>query len=188
MNKWSEFVADLDRIAAAPLAKKSTAAVSGATGPSPEKVKRFIALKRGDSEAETSNFPLANGDVKMNEATVEERLAALEAFQKDLREEHKLIVQDLYSWFDARIATLNEDIAAVEAAKVAVDQAVYEGRIELEDAVKEFAESLGEETILKGIKDAVQGLVIPVRPATRAEVQAGTAVATRQASASEIRK
>ncbi len=123
----------------------------------------------------------------MSEATVEERLAALEAWQKSQQEEYKLIVQDLYGWFDARMASLKEDVAAAETTKADVEVAVEDGRSKLEDAVKAFAESLGEETILKGIKDAVQGVVLAVRPATRAEAQAGTAVATRQATPSEIR-
>jgi len=119
--------------------------------------------------------------------TLETRMAALEAKFAAQQEEYKLVVADLYSWLDSRIAALKEDSATIAGYGERIDAAVAAAKDKLELTVGEFSKSLAKEHIITGIADAVKGAVIAVRPATRAEVQAGQAVATRQATPSELR-
>ena len=51
----------------------------------------------------------------------------------------------------------------------------------------EFLKSLVKDHIIAGIKHAVQGTVLAVRPATREELKSGNVVVTRQVTPSELR-
>lgn len=118
---------------------------------------------------------------------LEARLAALEAKFATQNEEYLNIVQDLYSWFDTRIAALKENTATVAAYGEKIDAAVEEAKAKLGTAVSEFSKSLAKDHIIQGIRDAMKDLVVPVRPATREELKSGNVVVTRQATPSELR-
>ena len=119
--------------------------------------------------------------------TLEARVAALEAKLQTQNEEYKAIVQDLYSWFDSRMAALKKDLATVGGYEGPIKNAIAEAHTKLEAAVAEFSKSLAKDHIIQGIRDALKGLVVPVRPATREELKSGKVVVTRQAAPSELR-